>query len=165
MLYNFLTNYSDTYSFLNFFDFLTVRTGLAVITSMIIVFLIGDKFINYFSTKKITNPIRSDGPEDHLIKKIGTPTMGGVLILIGLFGGVFLWSDLFNPYNWLLIFITFSFGILGAFDDYKKIKNNNSTGISSKLKLIIQIIISLISLIILYKFIESDLTNNLYFPF
>ena len=90
--------------------------------------------------------------------------MGGVLILIGLFGGVFLWSDLFNPYNWLLIFITFSFGILGAFDDYK-IKNNNSTGISSKLKLIIQIIISLISLIILYKFIESDLTNNLYFPF
>ena len=52
MLYNFLTNYSDTYSFLNFFDFLTVRTGLAVITSMIIVFLIGDKFINYFSTKK-----------------------------------------------------------------------------------------------------------------
>ncbi len=165
MLYNFLTNYSDTYSFLNFFDFLTVRTGLAVITSMIIVFLIGDKFINYFSTKKITNPIRSDGPEDHLIKKIGTPTMGGVLILIGLFGGVFLWSDLFNPYNWLLIFITFSFGILGAFDDYKKIKNNNSTGISSKLKLIIQIIISLISLIILYKYIESDLTNNLYFPF
>ena len=64
-----------------------------------------------------------------------------------------------------LISSSFSFGILGAFDDYKKIKNNNSTGISSKLKLIIQIIISLISLIILYKFIESDLTNNLYFPF
>ena len=165
MLYNLLTNYSDTYSFLNFFNFLTVRTGLAVITSMVIVFLIGDKFINYFSTKKITNPIRLDGPKDHIIKKIGTPTMGGVLILIGLFVGVFLWSDLYNPYNWLLIFITFSFGILGAFDDYKKIKKNNSTGISSKLKFIIQIILSLISLIILYKFIDSDLTNNLYFPF
>ena len=134
MLYNFLTNYSDIYSFLNFFNFLTVRTGLAVITSMIIVFLIGDRFINYFSSKKITNPIRSDGPEDHLIKKIGTPTMGGVLILIGLFTGVFLWADLNNPYNWLLIFITFSFGLLGAFDDFKKIKNNNSKGISSKLK-------------------------------
>ena len=73
MLYNLLTNYSDTYSFLNFFNFLTVRTGLAVITAMIVVFLIGDRFINYFSTKRITNPIRSDGPEDHLIKKIGTP--------------------------------------------------------------------------------------------
>ena len=165
MLYNLLINYSDTYSFLNFFNFLTVRTGLAVITSMIIVFIIGERFINFFSTKKITNPIRLDGPEQHLIKKIGTPTMGGVLILIGLFAGVFLWSDLFNPYNWLLIFITFSFGTLGAFDDYKKIKKKNSSGISSKLKFLIQIIISLISLIILYKFIGSELTNNLYFPF
>ena len=165
MLYNFLTSYSEIYTFLNFFNFLTVRTGLAVITSMVIVFLIGDKFINYFSTKKITNPIRLDGPEDHLIKKIGTPTMGGVLILIGLFTGVFLWSDLYNPYNWLLIFITLSFGTLGAFDDYKKISKNNSSGISSKLKFVIQIILSLISLIILYIFIDSDLTNNLYFPF
>jgi len=165
MLYNLLINYSDTYSFLNFFNFLTVRTGLAVITSMIIVFIIGERFINFFSTKKITNPIRLDGPEEHLIKKIGTPTMGGVLILIGLFAGVFLWSDLFNPYNWLLIFITFSFGILGAFDNYKKIKKKNSSGISSKIKFLIQIIISLISLIILYRFIGSELTNNLYFPF
>ena len=165
MLYNLLTNFSDTYSFLNFFNFLTVRTGLSIITAMIVVFLIGDRFINYFSTKKITNPIRLDGPEDHLVKKIGTPTMGGVLILIGLFVSVFLWSDLSNPYNWLLIFITFSFGALGAFDDYKKIKNNNSNGISSKLKLLIQVILSLVSLIILYKFVDSDLTNNLYLPF
>jgi len=165
MLYNLLTSYSDTYSFLNFFNFLTVRTGLAMITSMVIVFLIGEKFINYFSINNITNPIRSDGPEDHLIKKIGTPTMGGVLILIGLFLGVFLWADLYSPFNWLLIFITFSFGILGAFDDYKKIKNNNSRGISSRLKFIIQIILSLVSLIILYKFIDTEQTSNLYFPF
>ncbi len=165
MLYNLLTNYSDTYSFLNFFNFLTVRTGLAIITAMIVVFLIGGRFINFFSTKKITNPIRSDGPQDHLVKKIGTPTMGGVLILIGLFTGVFLWADLYNPYNWLLIFITFSFGLLGAFDDYKKIKKNNSNGISSKLKLIIQITLGLISIFILYNFVESDLTTNLYFPF
>ena len=142
MLYTLLTKYSDVYSFLNFFDFLTVRTGLAVITAMIIVFIIGDKFISYFSNKKITNPIRLDGPKDHIIKKIGTPTMGGVLILIGVFTGVFLWSDLYNPYNWLLIFITFSFGTLGAFDDYKKIKDKNSNGISPKLKFIIQIVLA-----------------------
>ena len=165
MLYNLLTSYSDTYSFLNFFNFLTVRTGLAVITSMIIVFLIGDKFINYFSTNKITNPIRSDGPENHLIKKIGTPTMGGVLILIGLFIGVFLWADLYNPYNWLLIFITFSFGILGAFDDYKKIKNKNSKGISYRIKLVVQIALGLISILILYNFINSEQITYLYFPF
>ena len=165
MLYNLLTAYSDTYSFLNFFNFLTVRTGLAVLSAMIVVFLIGDKFINYFSTKNITNPIREDGPKEHLIKKIGTPTMGGLLILIGLFTGVFLWSDLHNPYNWLLIFITLSFGILGACDDFKKIKNKNSYGISSKVKFVIQIILGLISLVILYNFIDSESLNNLYFPF
>ena len=165
MLYNILTSYSDTYSFLNFFNFLTVRTGLAIITAMVVVFLIGDKFINFFSSKQLTNPIRSDGPEDHLIKKIGTPTMGGLLILIGLFFGVILWADLKNPYNWILIFITFSFGILGAFDDYKKIKDKNSKGVSSKLKLIVQITICLFSLFILFNFIESDQITNLYFPF
>ena len=165
MLYNLLTSYSDTYSFLNFFNFLTVRTGLATITAMLVVFLIGDKFISYFSIKKIINPIRTDGPEDHLIKKIGTPTMGGLLILFGLFAGVFLWSDFKNPYNWLLIFITFSFGALGALDDYTKIKSRTSDGISSKFKFLAQIFLSLISLIILYKFIDSELTNNLYFPF
>ena len=165
MLYNLLISYSDTYSFLNFFNFLTVRTGLAVITAMLIVFVIGDKFIIYFSTKKITNPIRTDGPKDHLIKKIGTPTMGGLLILIGLFSGVFLWSDLKSPYNWLLIFITFSFGALGALDDFMKIKSRTSHGIPSKFKFIIQIVLGLISLIILYKFIDSEITNNLYFPF
>ena len=165
MLYNLLTSYSDTYSFLNFFNFLTVRTGLAVITAMLIVFVIGDKFITYFSTKKITNPIRTDGPKDHLIKKIGTPTMGGLLILIGLFSGVFLWSDLNNPYNWLLIFITFSFGALGALDDFMKIKSRTSHGISSKFKFLIQIVLGLISLIILYEFIDSEIINNLYFPF
>ena len=123
MLYNLLTNYTETYSFLNIFNFLTVRTGLAIITSMLIVFLIGDKFIKFFSTKKFTNPIRSDGPKDHLIKKLEHQQWVGVLILIGLFSGVILWADLYNPYNWLLIFITFSFGILGAYDDYKKISN------------------------------------------
>ena len=78
--------------------------------------------------------------------------MGGLLILIGLFSGVFLWADLYNPYNWLLIFITLSFGILGAFDDYNKIKKNNSKGISFEFKLSIQILIGLISLFIFYNF-------------
>ena len=96
-------------------------------------------FINFFSTKQITNPIRKDGPDEHIIKKIGTPTMGGVLILLGLFSGVLIWCDLSNPYIWTLIFIVASFGLLGAYDDYKKIKFNNSTGVSFKFKIIIQI--------------------------
>ena len=148
MLYNLLTSYSDTYSFLNFFNFLTVRTGLAIITSMLIVFLIGNPIINYFSSKKIHNPIRSDGPTDHIVKKIGTPTMGGVLILVGIFSGVLLWSDLTNPYNWFLIFIVGGLGILGAYDDYKKIKSGNSGGVSFRFKLTSQIIIALVGIYI-----------------
>ena len=99
MLYSFFISLIDNYSFFNVFKYLTVRTGLSMITSMVVVFAIGSPFINYFSRKQIHNPIREDGPEDHIIKKIGTPTMGGVLILIGLFSGILLWSDLNNPFN------------------------------------------------------------------
>ena len=149
MLYSLLLGFVENYSFLNVFKYLTVRTGLAMFTAMIVVFLITNPFIRVFSQKQIHNPIRKDGPEGHIIKKIGTPTMGGIAILIGLFSGVLLWSDLKNPNIWFLIFIVGSFGLLGAFDDIKKIKNNNSDGISFKIKLIIQILLALISVLIL----------------
>ncbi len=112
MLYNLFSNLVENYPIFNVFKYLTVRTGLSMFTSMIIVFFIGNPIINYFASKKIHNPIRSDGPTDHIVKKIGTPTMGGVLILIGIFSGVLLWSDLSNPYNWFLIFIVGGLGIL-----------------------------------------------------
>ena len=85
MIYLLILDLIETYSFLNVFKYLTVRTGLAVFTSLMVVFLIGNPFINLFSTKQILDPIREDGPDEHIVKKIGTPTMGGVLILIGLF--------------------------------------------------------------------------------
>ena len=103
MLYNLILDFIDTYTFLNVFKYLTFRTGLAMFTSMLIVLLIGTPFINYFSANQILDPIRDDGPTDHIIKKIGTPTMGGVLILIGLFSGVLLWGDLSSVYIWFLI--------------------------------------------------------------
>ena len=84
MLYQFLLNFVDSFSFLNVFKYLTFRTGLSFFTSLIIVLIIGGTFIKFFSKQKILNPIRNDGPEDHIVKKIGTPTMGGVIILIGL---------------------------------------------------------------------------------
>ena len=146
MLYSLILNFVDSFTFLNVFKYLTVRTGLAMFTSMFVVFLIGTPFINFFFAKQIINPIREDGPDDHIIKKIGTPTMGGVLILIGLFSGVLLWSNLSNPYIWTLIFVVASFGLLGAYDDYKKIKLNNSSGVSFKFKIIIQVIIQILYL-------------------
>ena len=165
MLYKLILNYVDIFSFLNVFKYLTVRTGLAMFTSMLVVFVIGTPFINFFSAKQITNPIREDGPDEHIIKKIGTPTMGGVLILVGLFSSILLWGNLSSPYIWVLIFIVASFGLLGAYDDYKKIKFSNSSGVSFKFKIIIQIIIAVLGILILTHFTDHPDLKNLYFPF
>ena len=165
MLYSFILNFVDTFSFLNVFKYLTVRTGLAMFTSMFVVFLIGTPFINFFSTKQILDPIREDGPSDHIIKKMDTPTMGGALILTGLFSGTLLWGDLFNPYVWFLIFIVASFGLLGAYDDYKKIKFKNSSGVSFKFKIIAQILIAIIGILLLNYFSDHSELKNLHFPF
>ncbi|KRO64862.1 MAG: phospho-N-acetylmuramoyl-pentapeptide-transferase [Pelagibacteraceae bacterium BACL5 MAG-120820-bin39] len=165
MLYNFLLNFVEYFSFLNVFKYITFRTGLSVFTSLFIVLVIGSPFIKYFSTRKILNPIRSDGPSDHIIKKIGTPTMGGVIILFGLLAAVILWGDLKNIYLIFCIYIALTFGVLGAYDDYIKIKFNNSSGISSKLKLLIQIILSIIGISALTYFSDYSEISNLYFPF
>jgi len=165
VLYNFLLNFVEYFSFLNVFKYITFRTGLSVFTSLFIVLIIGTPFIKYFSTKKILNPIRNDGPSDHIIKKIGTPTMGGVIILFGLLTSVILWGDLKNIYLIFCIYIALTFGALGAYDDYIKIKFNNSSGISSKLKLLIQIILSIIGISVLTYFSDYSEISNLYFPF
>ena len=165
MLYNFILGLVDHYSFLNVFKYLTFRTGLAMFTSMAVVLLVGTPFIKFFSTRQILDPIRKDGPSDHIIKKIGTPTMGGVLILLGLFSGVILWGNLSSHYVWFLLFIVLSFGLLGAYDDYKKIKFKNSAGISFKFKLIVQILITLVGILMLSHFSQYEELTNLYFPF
>ena len=165
MLYNFLLNFVDYLSFLNVFKYITFRTGLSVFTSLFIVLIIGNPFIKYFSTKKILNPIRNDGPSDHIIKKIGTPTMGGVIILFGLLTSVILWGDLKNIYLIFCLYVALTFGALGAYDDYIKIKFNNSSGISSKLKLLIQIILSIIGISAITYFSDYSEISNLYFPF
>ncbi len=165
MLYQFLLNYVDTFSFLNVFKYITFRTGLSLFTSLIIVLLIGEPFIKFFSNNKILDPIRDDGPENHIVKKIGTPTMGGVIILFGLLISVLLWGNLSNVSILFCIYITISFGLLGAFDDYKKIKLNNSSGISFKFKLLSQIFLAIIGISFFVYFVDYQEINNLYFPF
>ena len=83
-------------------------------------------------------------------------TMGGLMILLGIFSGVILWGDFSNPYNWFLLYITGSFGLLGAYDDYQKIKKNNSNGISSKKKITIKIILSLCGILIVYIYLKFE---------
>ena len=123
-------------------SYLTFRTGLSLMTSLIIVFLIRGPLIKIFSKMDITGPIRQDGPIDHIVKKSGTPTMGGIIIIIGMLTSTFLWADLNNIYIWALIFISLSLGILGFTDDLLKIKYRNSTGLNSKLKFTGQFIIA-----------------------
>ena len=136
MLFNLLTSFIDHYSFLNVFKYLTFRTGLSVVTSLIVVFLIGGPLIKIFSTKMITGPIRQDGPIDHIIKKSGTPTMGGIIIVIGIVTSTLLWADLSNIFIWTLIFVLISLASLGFVDDLLKIKLKNSRGLNSKLKIV-----------------------------
>ena len=112
MLYSFLISLVDQFSALNVFRYLTFRTGLSVMSSMIIVLLIGTPFIKFIQSHKITGPIREDGPIDHIVKKVGTPTMGGLLILIGILFGTLLWADLKNSYIWVLLMVSTSFGLL-----------------------------------------------------
>ncbi len=165
MLYQFLLNFVDTFGFLNVFKYITFRTGLSLFTSLAIVLIIGGPFIKYFSSQKILNPIRDDGPEDHVVKKIGTPTMGGVIILIGLLVSILFWGDLTNINILFCIYIAISFGVLGAFDDYKKIKHSNSSGVSSKFKIISQIILAVIGVCFFVYYVEYQNISNLYFPF
>ena len=165
MLYQFLLNFVDTFGFLNVFKYLTFRAGLSVFTSLIIVLIVGGPIIRLFSNQKILNPIRNDGPEDHIVKKIGTPTMGGVIILLGLLVSILFWGDLSNINILFCIYIAISFGLLGAFDDYNKIKYSNSSGISSKLKIFLQIILAVIGVSIFVYFTDYQDMTNLYFPF
>ena len=165
MLYSLISELVDQYSFLNVFKYLTFRTGLAMFTSMAIVLLIGTPFINFFSARQILDPIREDGPTEHIIKKIGTPTMGGVLILIGLFSGILLWGDLSNYHIWFLLFIVTCFGLLGAYDDYQKIKFKNSSGISFRFKIIVQVLIALVGIVMLSHLSQHEELTNLYVPF
>ena len=165
MLYSLTLSFLDSFTFLNVFKYLTVRTGLAMFTSMFVVFLIGTPFINFFSAKQILDPIREDGPSEHIIKKIGTPTMGGLLILAGLFSGILLWGDLSSIYVWFLIYIVASYGLLGAYDDYRKIKFKNSSGVSFKFKIICQILIAIIGILLLSYFSDFAELKNLYIPF
>ena len=165
MLYSLLTSFVETFSFLNVFKYLTFRTGLSLMTSLIIVFLVGGPLIKLFSKKDITGPIRQDGPIDHIIKKTGTPTMGGIIIIIGILSSTLMWANLKNVYIWSLIFITFGLGCLGFIDDLLKIKFKNSQGLNSKLKFLGQFIIGLVTLLFLTNFSGHEYLNNLYFPF
>ena len=135
MLFEFLTSLVDQYSFLNVFKYLTFRTGLSLMTSLIIVFLIGGPLIKFFSKMDITGPIRHDGPIDHIVKKSGTPTMGGIIIILSTLIPIFLFADFKNIYILILIITTIWLGAFGFADDYIKVFKKNKKGLKGRIKI------------------------------
>ena len=126
-------------SLLNLVNYLTVRAGLALFTSFILILLFGPRLINFISSfQDEGQPIREDGPQSHLIAKKGTPTMGGIIILLSIAFSVFLWSDFDTDVMFPIIFIMLSFGFIGFIDDYSKVAKNSSNGISGKVRLLLQ---------------------------
>ncbi|MBN8827903.1 MAG: phospho-N-acetylmuramoyl-pentapeptide-transferase [Sphingobacteriia bacterium] len=165
MLYYLAIKYIDHFTILNVFTYITFRGLCAALTSLIIMFSTMNYFINLF--KEIQNggqPIREDGPASHLVTKKGTPTMGGLVMLLSVFASVFLWGDLTNQYLWLVLFVTFSFGALGFIDDFLKVTKKNTKGVRGKHKLIIQSVVSLIAYVWLQKLMPDNLATKLAFP-
>jgi len=144
MLYHFLYPLANEHSFFNVFRYITFRTGGAILTSLLISFVLGPPLIRWLKQKqRHGQPIRDDGPQSHLITKKGTPTMGGVLILIALTISTLLWADLSNGFVWVVLSATLGFGILGAIDDYLKLTRHSSKGLPGKLKLLGQVVIGI----------------------
>jgi phospho-N-acetylmuramoyl-pentapeptide-transferase len=143
MLYNLLTPLAGEAGLFNLFRYLTFRTGAAVVTALIISFVLGPPLIRWLRSKQGEGqPIRDDGPASHLETKKGTPTMGGFLILIALTVSTLLWADLSNRYVWAVMIVTVGFGAIGFADDYMKLTKRSSAGLSGKGKLVLQLIIA-----------------------
>ena len=115
MFYEWLAGYSDQFQIFNLFNYLTFRTGGALMTSMLIAFLLGPRVINLLRSKQGKgHPIREDGPEGHIIKKAGTPTMGGLLILLSVSLSTLLWGDLKSPFLWTVFLVTLGYGLIAV---------------------------------------------------
>tara|TARA_B100001287_G_scaffold269051_1_gene266066 strand:+ start:289 stop:1377 length:1089 start_codon:yes stop_codon:yes gene_type:complete len=158
--------YQTVFSFLNIFSYITFRVGAAILTGLFFSLIFGNYIINKLSfIQPGGQPIREDGPESHIIAKKGTPTMGGLIIILSVLVSTILWSDLKNNFIWISILTIISFGLIGFADDYKKVKINSSKGISSHVRLILQILFSLlITYLIIYN-LDSNISNSMTFPF
>ena len=158
--------YLNLYSFLNLFNFITFRTGAAILTSLFFSLIFGEMIINSLSKfQPIGQPIRIDGPENHIIQKSGTPTMGGILIILSIITSLFLWSDLSNNYVWIGFLTLISFGTIGIIDDYKKIKFNSSQGLRGRTRIFFQIIICFIIIFFIINNLNEKIGTTIAFPF
>ncbi len=164
MLY-FLNGLADGGDLYNLFRYITFRAGGAFFTALLFGFIFGQPLINLLRRKQGKGqPIREDGPESHILEKAGTPTMGGVLILGAILVSTLLWARLDNGYVWMVLFVTYSFGAIGFWDDYLKVSKQNHKGVSGKIRLAIGFVIAAIAGYWVMQMQSDDLSGYLAFP-
>ncbi|MFZ1425920.1 MAG: phospho-N-acetylmuramoyl-pentapeptide-transferase [Geminicoccaceae bacterium] len=165
MLYSLLYPLADQFGVFNVIRYLTFRTGGAVMTALLVSFWIGPGLIRWLKKKQREGqPIRLDGPESHLLTKKGTPTMGGVLILLALTTATLLWADLSNVYVWIVLVVTLGYGLIGFADDYLKLTKRSSGGLSGRLKLVAQGGIGIIAAILLMRLGSPPMATGVAVP-
>ncbi|MEA2936301.1 MAG: phospho-N-acetylmuramoyl-pentapeptide-transferase [Variibacter sp.] len=165
MLY-WLTEFADKMSVLNVFRYITFRTGGAVVTAIIFVFLFGGAMINLLRLMQGKGqPIREDGPQSHLTTKRGTPTMGGLMILAGVVVSTLLWANLGNRYVWIVLGVTLGFGMVGFYDDYLKVTKQSHSGFSGRVRLIFEAGIAFAACFALTQLGRAPFASSLVFPF
>ena len=166
MFPEFFLNYVDYFQPLNVFRYITFRTGGAILTALIISFLLGPFLIqNLKKFQSIGQPIRDDGPTSHLIKKQGTPTMGGLLILFAFLISTILWAKLDNILVWIILITSTIFGFIGIYDDWLKVRRKSTKGLRGKYKLILQILTALIAVYLINQQFPINYANTVSLPF
>jgi phospho-N-acetylmuramoyl-pentapeptide-transferase len=166
MLYHLLFPLADQFILFNVFRYLTFRTGGAVVTALVVSFLVGPSLIRFLKARQNGGqPIRDDGPESHLVTKRGTPTMGGFLILLALSVSTLLWADLGNGFVWVVLFVTIGYGTVGFLDDYRKVALRSSKGVTARVKLALQIIIAGAAAVWITALSTPELRETLAVPF
>jgi phospho-N-acetylmuramoyl-pentapeptide-transferase len=151
--------------FLNVFRYITFRTGGAMVTGALFVFLFGPWIIDHLRLRQGKGqPIRSDGPQSHLVK-MGTPTMGGLMILSGLVVSTVLWANPLNPYVWIVLAVTLGFGFVGFYDDYLKVTKQTHSGFAGRIRLAIETLIAVAACYALIRLGRDPFSSSLVLPF
>src|SRR6202035_4443704 len=165
MLY-WLSAFSDVIGPLNVLRYITFRTGGAMITALVFVFLFGPAIIDHLRLKQGKGqPIRTDGPQSHLVTKKGTPTMGGLMMLSGLVVSTVLWANPLNPYVWIVLAVTLGFGFVGFYDDYLKVTKQSHSGFAGRIRLAIEAVIALAACYALVRLGRDPFSTALVIPF
>ena len=152
--------------FFNVFRYLTFRTGGAIFTGGLFVFLFGPWIIDHLRLRQGKGqPIRTDGPQSHIVSKKGTPTMGGLMILSGVLVATLLWADPLNPYVWIVLAVTLGFGFVGFYDDYLKVTRQSHSGFAGRLRLAIEAVIALLACYALTRLGRDVSSTSLVLPF